>query len=49
MVDFRLQHVMRIWKAYASGVNFSYQETILLHTMRRQSFASILDSTFYNI
>ena len=40
---------MRIWKAYASGVNFSYQETILVHTMRRQSFASISDSTFYNI
>ena len=48
-VDLRLQHVIHIWKAYASAVNFSYQETILWHPTRRQIFAGKKDSIFYNI
>ena len=50
MVDFRPYiFVIHIWKAYASMVNFSYQETILVHPTRRQSFAGKFDSTFYKI
>ena len=48
-VDFRLYHVMHIWKAYASAVNFSYQETILVIPTRRQIFAGKPDSIFYDI
>ena len=48
-VDLRLQHVIHIWKAYASVVNLSYLETILLHPTRRQSFAGKLHSTLRNI
>ena len=38
-----------IWKADASAVNFSYQETILVNPTRRQIFAGKPDSTLYNI
>ena len=48
-VDFCLQHVIHNWKAYASAVNSSYQETILVHPTRPQVFAGKSDSTFYNI
>ena len=34
---------------YASAVNFSYQETILVHPTRRQIFAGKPDSAVYNI
>ena len=40
---------IHIGKAYASTVNFSYLETILVHPTRRQSFAGKSDSTFYNV
>ena len=48
-VDFRLQHVTLIWKAYASAVNLSYLETILMHPTRRQSFAGKLHRHLRNI
>ena len=38
-----------IWKADASAVNFSYQETILVHPTRRQISVGKSDSTFFNI
>ena len=31
------------------AVNFSYQETILVHPTRRQSFVGKSESTFYNM
>ena len=36
-VDFRIKHVIHVWKAYASAVNLSYLETILMHPTRRQN------------
>ena len=35
-VDFRLQHVTLIWKAYASALNLIFLETILMHPSRCQ-------------
>ena len=35
MVDFRLQHVIHIWKAMTLSYNLAYQETILVHLTRR--------------
>ena len=42
-------YVIHICKAYASAVNYSYQEAILVHPTRRQIFAGKPDSTFHNI
>ena len=47
-IDFHLKHVKHIWKVYASAVNLSYLETILVHLMRRQSFTDKLHSTVHN-
>ena len=49
MIDICLQHVIHVWKAYVSTVNFGYQETILVHPTRHQVFAGKSDSTLYNI
>ena len=52
-VDFRREHIIHIWKAYANAsvVNLSYLETIFvhMHPTRRKSFASKLRSTSRNI
>ena len=49
MDDFRLLHVIHIWKAMTLNYHFDYLETILVHPMRHQSSAGTSDSTFYNI
>ena len=40
MVDFRLLHVIHIWKAKTLSYNLAYLETILVRPMRRQIFAN---------
>ena len=37
-VNFRLQHVIHIWKAMTLGYNLAYQEIISVHPTRRQIF-----------
>ena len=49
MVDFLLKHVTHILKGYASTVNFSYLETILVHPTRRQTFAGKFHMVLCNI
>ena len=47
MVDFRPYiFVIHIWKAYASMVNFSDQETILVHPTRRHSLIGKSEPNF---
>ena len=49
MVNFRLQHVIHIWKAMTLSYHLGYLENILVHPTRRQSLAGKADLTIYNI
>ena len=49
MVDFRLWHVIHIWKAMNHSYHLGYLETILVRPTRPQNFGGKLHSTFYNI
>ena len=48
-VDFRLYHVIHIWKAMTLSYNLAYQEIISVHPTKRQIFAGKSDSAFWNI
>ena len=48
-VDFRLQHVIHIWKAMALSYNLVHQEIISVHPTRCQIFAGKTDLAFWNI
>ena len=49
MVDFRLQHVIHIWKAMTLSYNLAYQVIISVHATKGQIFAGKTDSSFLNI
>ena len=41
-INFRLQHVIYIWKALTLSYSLAFLEIILMHPTRRQSFANTL-------